>query len=620
MRANAWISGVLLAALFLLVNAFAREHLAVRRDLSEDQLYTMHPAVRSMLGELDDVLRVDAYFTGEVEHGPVQIAKGRLVDMLRELESLAGDRIDVRYHDPNASSQAQLEADRLGLLPLDLNAMSGTQAVTQRVWLGLVLRYRGRERVLPWVLPQDFEYACASQLRQLLDERRTAVGFLHGTEDAADGSPFRVARELLRRAYRIVEVEGLAEGRPVDADVDVLIVARPRQLHPREVFAIDQFLQRGGRLLVAVDRLHVNFEMGVVEHLAPGLDALFAAWGLGLTGFQLWDLQSENISIPSQPPGGKPSSLQYPYFPRVRQEQLATELPPMAGLQGFELFWAHALVSADELPEGVTHEVLATSSEDSWLVPPVEEFHLDKDVLNALGAELLARGDAAAHPLAVSVAGSLPSPFAAGGAPASRDPIEYAIWRDKARAAREAGAPPPALAVGRTDEPVPPPSALRVEPAQSGAAYAQVVVVGDSDWISDGNYFTEDNRRLLLNLVDWLSLEEDLLALRSRMPRERRIADFLAEEQAARGLTALRGSLGADEQLELAGRIEEARSAARARRRASMAWATGGSLGVIALVVALARFVLRRPVRGPDGGSDASLDSRTGNEAQEAGA
>ena len=289
-------------------------------------------------------------------------------------------------------------------------------------------------------------------------------------------------------------------------------------------------------MLALVDRLHVNLEAGVVEPLAPGLDPLFAAWGLRLSRFHVWDLSSDNLSIPSPVPGGKPGSLQYPYFPRVQQGQLSSELPPTAGLQGFELFWAHALESADALPEGVTHDVLATSSEDSWLVPPIDQFHLDRDVLNALGAELLARGDAATHPLAVAVSGALRSPFAAGGAPAPRDPIEHDIWRNEARVAREAGAPLPPLVVERTDETV-----------LSGAAHAQVVVVGDSDWISDGSFFTEDNRLLLLNLIDWLSLEEELLALRSRTPRERRIADFLAEEELARGLTALRGSLTPDE-------------------------------------------------------------------------
>ena len=42
-------------------------------------------------------------------------------------------------------------------------------------------------------------------------------------------------------------------GREVPKDVDVLFLVRPTGLHERAVYAIDQFVQRGGRLIVCID-------------------------------------------------------------------------------------------------------------------------------------------------------------------------------------------------------------------------------------------------------------------------------------------------------------------------------------------------------------------------------
>ena len=44
-------------------------HLAIKHDLSEDQLYTPSPIGVRMMGELDDLVQVKAFFTGDVKLG-----------------------------------------------------------------------------------------------------------------------------------------------------------------------------------------------------------------------------------------------------------------------------------------------------------------------------------------------------------------------------------------------------------------------------------------------------------------------------------------------------------------------------------------------------------------------
>jgi hypothetical protein len=119
--------------------------------------------------------------------------------------------------------------------------------------------------------------------------------------------------------------------------------------------------------------------------------------------------------------------------------------------------------------------------------------------------------------LAAAFTGDLPSAFKDGVVPPARDPF---------------GGP------NATAEIAP-------APLPAGATPGTVVVVGDADWLRDPARdidglrmeFGEVHGVLFLeNLVDWLTLEDDLIALRSRVPRDRPLVDFVAEALAERGV------------------------------------------------------------------------------------
>ena len=234
---NAWLTAALLLGIVVAANRLAKGHLRLRVDLSEEQLFAPSPVAEEMLGSLTDVLQVKAYFTSRLKHGPVQIAKGRLIDQLREYEDAARGRMELVFADPADSSEVRLEAQGYGVEPVPLRAVQGTSETTQEVFLGLLLRYRGREAVLPFVLPQTFAYGFLSELSGLLQEEQRSVGFLAEEGFQASLDNFSTVRQVLSERYRVRELVGLADGDAVPEDVDLVIVARPNGLHPRTAFA-----------------------------------------------------------------------------------------------------------------------------------------------------------------------------------------------------------------------------------------------------------------------------------------------------------------------------------------------------------------------------------------------
>lgn len=599
-RLNAWLSGLLLISIVVAGNRLAREHLAWRVDLSEDQLYAPSPVGRRMLGELDDVLAVKAYFTGKVKLGPVQIAKRRLIDQLEEIADAAGGKVELTFVDPNASTEARAEAHGLGIEPAPLSAVQGTSEVTQEVYLGLVLRYRGAEAVLPFVLPQTFEYAFLSTLRRLAREEEVAIGFLTRGGDSAADDGFADARELLRARYRVTEVLDLSDGEAVSEEVAVLIVAAPQYLHPRVVFAIDQFVQRGGRVLFLVDHALIDLRTGTLAQVETGLDELFARWGVPVDRQLVWDQDRSNtintfetVDIGGEQRRVGEATVRYPFWPRITPEGLDKTSPVTARLNGADLFWVHPIRPSERVPRHVERRTLAESSPASWRVAAEDAMILDPAELDAKAVELVTGGLGGAQQIIVSLAGRFPSPFV-DGAPAPLDALREAEWRDACIAAVEAGVPIPPREVPTTEEKV-----------ASEATAGQVVVVGDADWARDGDFFTARNRLLLENLVDWLALEDELLTLRSRTPPERRIDDFVEEERRALGLV-LPSHQEVDVHDEGLFALEEQAQRHAARRRGMyMAGAVLGSF-LLAIVAGLVGLLFTRA------GSTVPRDSETG--------
>jgi hypothetical protein len=294
---NAWLTALLLAGIAVVANRLAEQRLRLSADLSEERLFAPSPVAERLLGSLQDVLQVKAFFTGEVKHGSVQLAKSRLLDQLHEVEDAARGRIELVFADPNTSSEVRLEAERYGIQPVPLRAVQGTSELTQEVFLGLLLRYRGREAVLPFVLPQSFQYGFLSELAGLLREDHPAVGLIAGDGGPEELEDFADARKLLAARYQVRALAGLADGEPVPADVRLVVVARPHDLHPRAAFALDQHVQRGGRLLILAQRARVDLGANAVRRVETGLEPLFDAFGAPVDERLVFDQDANWLSI-----------------------------------------------------------------------------------------------------------------------------------------------------------------------------------------------------------------------------------------------------------------------------------------------------------------------------------
>ena len=585
-RWKAWLGALLVLGIFLQGVRLAQRHLGQRLDFSEDQLFAISPGTRAILGRLEDRLQIKAFVTSDVRSGEMALIKARVEAQLKELQRLGQGRIGITFQDPSVLSAAANEAQSFGIDPLPVSTTKGGEQNLQLVSLGAVLRYRSRTEVLPWLNPWSLEVDFASAVQRLLQDEKLRIGWC-GVPLAQEQAPiefgqFLGLRERLKRRMDVVEVPvaGLEAGTSIPKDLDMLLVLRPTDWHPRAVFALDQYVQQGGRVLIAFDWI-TSSPWGAAQHVAQGaepkptgMEALLRSWGAPLEPAHVWDPEwagVRRVVVQDLDENGNPTQqgrldpVPDPACPVIPADGFERTFPATARAEGVQFFWAHGFGSA-AVPDGVTRLDVVRSSTASYRMELIEQTKGSINEIEGQTRAFLAGGPGASIPLAVVLSGRFTSPFSKGA------PAPFDATRD------ERGAK-----VGVTDEPV-----------LQGTAPAQVVLVGDSDWLRDplpGDYApmlptaSGPNLALFDNWMDWLSQEEDLIAVRSKEPRDRPLRNFQEEERRKEGLYGPDISRTSAEMRDRLQRRDLADRRATRQRWVTMLWPL---LAVLSLVFLLA--------------------------------
>lgn len=506
-RRQASLSAALLLGIVAAACALAGR-VSWRADLTSEREYTLAPATRDLLSRLQDRLQVKLYFNRDLEGAEALLpARIGIEDLLAEMAAASGGRVSVDTEDPTADFVARSHAEHAGIEPVRLASQDvGSQSLIE-VWQGLEMRYLDRSETIPFVVPAQFEFAFAARLAALLRERELAIGVFSREPEAPPEFPgietppppgriFSKLRQVLRQRYEVRDVP-LDRGLALHEELSLLIAARPEGMSEREVFELDQFLARGGHVLVLWDGEEYRRE-GALDSLErraiqSGLDAWLKGQGVHPSPHLLWDQEAwtvpagaERVTLPGGQPVTRTLRLPYGFWPVLSGDSLSRQHVVTVALDRVALLWAHPL-AVQSPPAGVEGDVLLQSSPRSWVLPADTPAFWSFENLESLPRRAASTGPAGSYPLAVALRGAFPSRF---------DPA----------------------------------SELAAGGLASASAPGLLVVVGDSDLFHDAFFEAgQPNAVFAENLVDWMVQDPALIELRSRGRRDRPIRNFYRE-------------------------------------------------------------------------------------------
>ena len=340
------------------------------------------------------------------------------------------------------------------------------------------------------------------------------------------GGSYRMLREILKQGYNVEDVD-LSQGR-VPAGIDVLVLVGPQRLDDVAKVAVDQYLMRGGSLIVLGGRYELDERPGMrslaLKELRDGVTDLLEHYGVHVDKALVMDEQNEPFPVPvNRNIGGvviqEIHRIAYPYFVDVRPDAMAKDSMLTANLPAVTMNWVSPL-RLDRRDDWQVTELLR-ASDRSWTTTSTVAMP-DFKAYPELGFPRGEEGGGAL--LAVAVSGSYQSAFSGKEDPRVaklREEMERKR-KQKAEQAEEGGKEDDAEKedAAREEEPVLPPPLVDRSPGGT-----RLAVVGSSSFITDtvltmsrslgGERFL-NNLQFVQNLVDWAVEDEALLAIRSR--------------------------------------------------------------------------------------------------------
>jgi ABC-2 type transport system permease protein len=184
------------------------------------------------------------------------------------------------------------------------------------------------------------------------------------------GKQFRILQEKLSENYKLINTD-LSSGRIAEA-TDLLLLVAPDNLDEKQLFAIDQFLMKGGAVVLVTAPFQANLSRGnlaVTKHNS-GLDDWLNHHGIRIQQQLVLDPQNAMLPIPvNRDLGGfsvqEIQMVEYPYFVDIRHSGMSDGGAMTAGLPQITMNWA-APISVTEHPD-MKFTRLLQSSEAAWL-------------------------------------------------------------------------------------------------------------------------------------------------------------------------------------------------------------------------------------------------------------
>ena len=316
----------------------------LRWDLSKEGRFTLSAAMRAELRQLESPLYVEVYLNGVLPAGFRRLRKN-LQDMLQQMTKESSVDVQLRYIDPTAGrnsrqrQQYMLSLAQKGIQPTNLSYTEEGRSIERLIFPGLMLGYQGNEVGLmllkgsrsagpEGILNQsieNLEYELLKGLQKLRHPVPRPIGLLRG-HDTPTLQWAQLQQTLIDEGYAPQDVH--IEETGTFEELPVLLILKPVQsFNKAALYRIDQYLMRGGQLLLFVDGLHVAMdsvgEAGTVALPRPtGIEDLLFHYGLRLAPQLLTDLYSARYPIVAGQMGDQAQVrlLPWPFFPVIHNK------------------------------------------------------------------------------------------------------------------------------------------------------------------------------------------------------------------------------------------------------------------------------------------------------------
>ena len=339
----------------------------LRIDLTEEKRYTLSETSKKLSKELKEKCYFRLYLDGDMS-ARFKNLRNEIRDVAYEFRELSGRKIEIEIIDPFEGKQLSEvsgildDFNQRGVIhQRDIEGEGGNSTTIKNIIPGAEMMYAGKTVAINFyehdvALDADnnikraidnVEYEIANGLRQCTLNKPKKIAVADGSGEMIDNRVGDFAAELGK--YYDVSALNINVADPKSAEPfidklkslsnpeemgsvlinslqqrlnnnDLLLIIKPaKDYSPSELYLIDQFLLKGGKVIWMIDPVHVeidsfetNSSIAAMDNQLENINASLFNYGVKMESTLLMDANCNQIPIPV---GNRPEMIDFYYFP-----------------------------------------------------------------------------------------------------------------------------------------------------------------------------------------------------------------------------------------------------------------------------------------------------------------
>lgn len=349
---------LLIAGIAVFLNLVSRSNF-FRIDATDGGLYKLSDSSKEVISKLEQPLTAKVFFSGELP-GPYASSRRYLQDLLEEYEAYADGHFRFEFVNPDKDTKAQEQARNANIPPIQLQALENDKMEIKTVYMGMALNYGNKREAIPVIQStQGLEYNITATIKKLTATGLKTIGLI--SEDNEEISTQNL-QQFLEQLYSVRRTSLTA---PIDPEIQVLLMnGRTDSLKSEELYHLDQFLLRGGRLFIGQGTVRDFLQQGFAMEIRSNIYSFLEHYGLRIGKELLVDRSCSQIQVQSQQGIFVfRNAIDYPPFPLIKK--FNTEHPITANAALSRLFFVSEITRSDSGDGGSVLTPLMFTSEQT---------------------------------------------------------------------------------------------------------------------------------------------------------------------------------------------------------------------------------------------------------------
>lgn len=341
-KKNKWSKVLLFAVLLVIVN-IAAQYIYTRFDFTLDKRFTLNPKSKAVLAKADKQITITIFLDGKLPAAFKRLQHAT-ADLLEDYKAGSSAKIKVIFTDPlegldqQAQDKALQNLYNIGIEPTNLNIKSDA-GFTQKTIFPMAMVQSGNRQMPVKLLQnldaggnyeqninnsiQNLEYVFTSAIKKVSTGENPRIGFTEGNGEPADVY-LSDAMKALADSYEVGRVDLNMISKEGLDKLKILFVTKPqKELSEAVKYKINYFVMNGGRVVWSLDQVSADLDslQGKGEQLAfnnkLNLDDMLFMYGARINYNLVTDLNCSEIPL-AMGGGGQQRDIQlapWVYYP-----------------------------------------------------------------------------------------------------------------------------------------------------------------------------------------------------------------------------------------------------------------------------------------------------------------